>query len=164
MNSFFTLLARIGLVAAFLAALCVQVVALPGFLHGGLQWNRGDGVEWISVYVVAAILGLVCVEVVLASAWVLLGMARRGELLSGRACRWVDTIIAATAAALLMAAAASVHLLTTGPTIRSSIRADEFRIAVLLLGAGLGFGILMIVLRRLLRRGTELKAEMSEVI
>lgn len=123
-----------------------------------------DGVEWISVYVVAAIVGLVCVEVVLASAWVLLGMARRGELLTGRAYRWVDAIIAATAAALLMAAAASVHLLTTGPTIRSSIRADEFRIAFLLLGAGLGFGILMIVLRRLLRRATELKAEMSEVI
>ncbi|MDA1362626.1 DUF2975 domain-containing protein [Glycomyces luteolus] len=164
MNSFFTLLARIGLVAAFLAVLYVQVVALPGFLGGDLRWNRGDGVEWIAVYVPGAIIGLACVEVVLASAWVLLGMVRRGELLTGRACRWVDAIIAATAVATFLAAAASGHLLTTGPTIRNSIGADEFRIAFLLLGAGIGFGILMLVLRRLLRRATELKAEMSEVI
>lgn len=164
MNAFFTLLARIGLVVAFLVALYGQVVVLPGLLNGVFAFNRGDGLEWLTVYVLAAILGIACVEVVLASAWMLLGLARRGDMLTERATRWVDTIIAATAVPTIMAAAASLHLLTTGPTIQNSMSADEFRIAVLLLGAGIGFGILMIVLRRLLRRATELKAEMAEVI
>lgn len=160
MNAFVALLARAGLVAAFLAALYTQAVVLPGLLQ------RGDteGIDWVHPYAVAAMVGVLCIEVVLASAWILLGKARRGELLTERGVRWIDAVIAATAVATFLAAAASAHLMTTGATIRASILADEFQIAFVLLCAGIGFGVLMIVLRRLLRRAAELKAEMAEVI
>ncbi|MDN3242012.1 DUF2975 domain-containing protein [Glycomyces tritici] len=160
MNAFVALLARVGLIAAFLAALYAQVVVLPGFLRQG----GSEGIDWVHPYAVAAMVGLLCVEVVLVSAWMLLGRARRGELLTKRAVRWIDVVIAATAVATLLAAAATVHLATTDATVRASVRADEFRIAFLLLCAGIGFGALMLVLRRLLRRAAELKAEMAEVI
>lgn len=111
-------------------------------------------------YLVAAILAVLCVQVALGALWKLLSMAASDAVFAERAFRWVDVIIASAGVATAMTFGVAIHLLGIvqlgGPG------------AVLALGGatigGLAFVLLMVVMRGLLRRATDDRNELAEVV
>ena len=61
-------------------------------------------------YSVLGIAAVACVEVVLASLWMLLSMVRRGAIFDERAFRWVGVISVAGLVAAVIVAALCVHV------------------------------------------------------
>ena len=111
-------------------------------------------------YVGSAFVAFICVEAVLVSLWVLLGMAQQGSVFSERAFRWVDAIIWATGIATTLALIV-VGIMVFVPT--SGAPAPFIMMIVLTLG-GAAFALLMTVMRALLRQATDARAELEEVI
>ncbi len=103
-----------------------------------------------------------CAQVVLVAVWVLLSMVRRGSIFSVRAFRWVDVIIGAGVAAVVVSSTIAGHLyLVVEP------RLDAPGIIVLagtVVLATAAFAALMVVMRSLLRSATELQSELAEVV
>jgi hypothetical protein len=99
-----------------------------------------------------------CVEVVLASRWVLLSMVRRGAIFDERAFRWVGVISVAGLVAAVIVAARCVHV----------GEIDDAPGLVLIGGSvaigGAAFALLMVVMRGLSRSATMLRRELDEVV
>ena len=144
------------LVLAFSALLVAQVRALPAMYD---DWVR-DATDpapsgWL---LTVAVLVLLCVQVVVVCTWRLLTMVAEDRIFSDQSLVWVDTILGAMAAAWVLVAGALGYLLALGghPGLSGS----------LLLGrvAGAVLGLLMIVMRALLRQATTLRVEMEAVV
>ncbi|WP_030160431.1 DUF2975 domain-containing protein [Glycomyces sp. NRRL B-16210] len=163
MHSFFIAALRAVLAVTFLAGLFGQIVVVPVTAADEVDLNPAYAPYQVP-YTIAGIVGIACIQVVLVAAWVLLGMIERDAIFSARAFRWVDVIIGATVAASLTAASVTVHLLF------SDIPAPEMELigAVgatgLCAAAGATFAMLLFIMRGLLRKATELQAEMAEVV
>lgn len=164
MNTFLILMLRLALAAAFLAGLFGQIMIAPNSLAEELHFMYGP--DMIPLLVTAAILGVALVQVVLVAGWMLLGMIAEDSIFSDRAFRWVDVIIGATAAATLLSAGIFCYVLFAD----SNGTADEMPLlgglgSLLVCGAaGTSFAMLMLIMRGLLHKATELKTEMAEVI
>jgi protein-S-isoprenylcysteine O-methyltransferase Ste14 len=108
-------------------------------------------------YSVLGIAALACVEVVLASLWVL-SMVRRGAIFDERAFRWVGVISVAGLVAAVIVAALCAHL----------GEIDDAPGLVLIGGGvaigGAAFALLMVVMRGLLRSATMLRRELDDVV
>lgn len=102
---------------------------------------------------------IVCLEVILAAIWVLLGRVSGARIFEFSSLRWVDVIIAAGAAAVVWVGATMfpVFYITHGPPILGIMQI----VAVIV---GLGFVLLMVTMRALLRQAATLNQELSEVI
>lgn len=150
-------LLRIVLVLLFGILLVFQVLSMPGhfrYLAGqspdlaGYRWPlTGLAVFWI-----------LCVQVVLVCTWHLLTMVQQESIFTEASLRWVDTIVGAVAA---------VWLSLLGVGIWVAIVADDPGppMLVLLVGTAVtAFGLLMWVLRSLLRTATELRTDLDGVI
>lgn len=149
---------RAALVLLGAGTLVGQIVILPAI-------GRDLGEISTSATVPFTILAIAvagCFEVALLATWVLLGMVGRDVLFATRAFRWVDTIIGAAAgAALLLLGIAILVYLEIEPPL------DAPGLVVIALGAAVGGGafvLLMFVMRGLLRKATELQAELDEVV
>lgn len=163
MDRFFVFALRAAVVAAALAGLFAQAVVIPGMAAD--EAALFPPYEPLVVpYVTVAIIGVACVQVALAATWVLLGMLRRDALFSSRAFRWVDVIIGSAVVATLLAAGVTVHIAV------ADIPGDNMQVvsalgaAFLTTGAGAAFVMLVVLMRGLLRKATDLKTEMSEVV
>ncbi|MEU9865860.1 DUF2975 domain-containing protein [Streptomyces sp. NPDC047971] len=117
-------------------------------------------------YVVVAIAGVACVQVVLAAAWKLLTMIERDAIFSPQAFRWVDVIIGSIIAATLLALAVTCHL-----TLGSIPSPDDgmelisaWGAAVATTGIGACMVFLIVIMRSLLRKATTMKSELAEVV
>lgn len=117
-------------------------------------------------YVLAAELAIVGILGALVAVWPLLSLFRREVIFTKRAFRWVDVVIGGVSFATLLALGVTVHLIVADiPT-----PADGMEIigAILTTGgcAALGgtFVLFMIIMRQLLRRATDLRSEMAQVI
>jgi hypothetical protein len=148
---------RIVLVAAFLLLVLFQVMSLPGqFAHMAAENPERAWLQWpLTIF---AILEVACVQVVIVSTWKLLTMVKRDQIFSRRAFVWVDAIMWAIAAAWAMLAVFSAIVV---------LNADDPGVPILLiltLVAGAAVGLVVVVLRALLRQAADLRSDMEAVI
>jgi hypothetical protein len=101
---------------------------------------------------------ILCVQVVIVCTWKLLTMVEQDRIFSEEALRWVDLIIRAIGVAWLLLLALFLYV---------GFTADDpgvpLVLTLLLLGGGT-FGMLMIVMRALLRQATALRTDLEAVI
>ncbi|MFF9349388.1 DUF2975 domain-containing protein [Streptomyces sp. NPDC014734] len=166
MNRFFISMLRAGIVAAVLVGLFGQLVVIP--TTAADEVDRFPPYAPFAVpYVAVAVVGIACVQVALGAVWMLLSMARRGAVFTPLAFRWVDTVIGSSIVATLLALGVAGHL-----ALASVPSPDDDGMAVLgALGAaiasvcvGTAFAMLVGIMRGLLRKATDLQAEIAEVI
>jgi hypothetical protein len=148
---------RIVLVAAFLLLVLFQVMSLPGqFAHMAAENPEQAHLQWpLTIF---AILEVACVQVVIVSTWKLLTMVKRDQIFSRRAFVWVDAIMWAIAAAWTMLAVFSAIVV---------LNADDPGMPLLLimmLAAGAAVGLVVVVLRALLRQAADLRSDLEAVI
>jgi len=148
---------RIVLVAAFLLLVLFQVMSLPGqFAHMAAENPERAWLQWpLTIF---AILEVACVQVVIVSTWKLLTMVKRDQIFSRRAFVWVDAIMWAIAAAWAMLAVFSAIVV---------LNADDPGLPILLiltLVAGAAVGLVVVVLRALLRQAADLRSDLEAVI
>ncbi|RRR99703.1 DUF2975 domain-containing protein [Glycomyces terrestris] len=162
MNAFLIFMLRLALAAAFLAGLFGQVLVVPNSLAEDVTAAYGDSMA--TVVVPAAIAGIACVQVVLVATWRLLGMIQGDAIFSERAFGWVDVVVWATAAATLLSLLTAAYIFVYGSG------ADEMRLLgdigalVACAGGGAAFAMFTLIMKGLLRKATELRTEMAEVI
>lgn len=158
MHSRTILALRAGLAALLLGLLFAQVLVLP--LLSAEAAREFPEVAYLRVpYLVAAIVVVACVQAAVVNVWRLLGLVRAGSIFSPRAFRWVDQIIGFTVGATVIVLAMNVHL--------TVIEANPPATFLFLTGATVGgicLALLMVVMRALLVRATQLEADMQEVI
>ncbi|GAB2903624.1 DUF2975 domain-containing protein [Streptomyces mayteni] len=165
MHRYFIVLLRAGIALAVLAGLFGQLVVIPATAAD--EVDRFPPYAPFQVpYVVVAIVGVVCVQVALAAVWMLLAMVERDAIFTAGAFRWVDVIIGAAAVATLLAVGVAGHLsLAEIPEPDGSMEVlGALAGATACVGLGAAFIMLVVVLRTLLRKATDLQAEMAEVV
>jgi hypothetical protein len=148
---------RILLVLAFTALLAAQVVALPDML-ARLAAQTPDLAPWRWALLAAAVLQVVCVQVVVVCTWRLLTMVRDDRIFTEASLVWVNPIVVAVAVAwmLLLAELAVV--------VGGGLPGSAALLVVLLLVVVAVVGLLMVVMRALLRQATRLRSELETVI
>lgn len=148
---------RIVLVVAFLLLVLFQVMSIPGqFAHMAAENPERAYLQWpLTIFF---ILEVACVQVVIASTWKLLTMVKQDRIFSSGALVWVDAIVWAIAAGWTMLAVFSAVVV---------LNADDPGVPLLLilmLVAGAALGLVVVVLRALLRQAADLRADMEAVI
>ena len=110
-----------------------------------------------------SVLGLACVQVVIVSTWTLLTMVTQDRIFSASAMPWVNAIVRAVAAGWVMLLGA---LVCAYYFIVDEVSDDPVLPALLLLALLFGavLGLLMVIMRALLRQATTLRADMEAVI
>ena len=148
---------RAALVLLFLALVMLQTFSLPGqFWHMAEEEPDLAYLRWPLLAV--SVVELLCVQVVIVCTWKLLGMVEDDRIFSEASLGWVDAIVWAIAAG--WAVLAGVYLYV-------GFNADDPGIIVLLtviLLGGAVLGLLMVVMRALLRQATTLRTDMESVI
>lgn len=151
-------LLRILLVLAFAALVVLQTLSLPGqFRHMAEQSPDLAYLRWPLVTI--SVLELLCVQVVIVCTWRLLTMVDQDRIFTERSLVWVDVILWAIAAAWVLLLGVSAYVVVAV--------ADDPGLPVLLvviLLAGAVLGLLMVVMRTLLRQATRLRTDMDAVI
>ncbi|GAA3247584.1 hypothetical protein GCM10017691_57000 [Pseudonocardia petroleophila] len=108
-----------------------------------------------------ALLGLLCVQVVIVCTGKLLSMVARDSIFTDDALPWVDAIVRAIVAGwvLLLCAAVPVYVVAQ---LDDAPGLAALHLVLVLVGAAVG--LLMVVMRALLRQATTLRADMDAVI
>jgi hypothetical protein len=148
---------RICLVVLFVILVVLQVMSFPGQFAYMARQNPEDAYLRWPLTALAAY-WLLCAEVVVIATWRLLSLVTSDRIFSESSFRWVNAIIAAIGAAWLVLAALWLWV---------GWHADDPGVPLLmfLLVVGLAvFGLLMIVMRSLLRQATNLRTDMEAVI
>lgn len=148
---------KILLVALVLILLVCQIWLIPN-----AAWVTGmvyPEVAYLEVPgIIVAVLFLVCVQVALACVWQLLTLVQVGVIFSRRSFIYVDTIIVLICIATAIAIAAFVGLIV--------LQIGSSAVIVCLLGSvlGLGSALLMLVMRGLIHKATQLEQDLAEVV
>ena len=149
---------RIALAAVLLGTLLTQALIIP--LLAAEAARESPEVAYLRYpYTVAAIVFVLCVQVAIVCVWRLLAFVRGGSIFSPTAFAWVNRIIGSIVVAVVILAAMWVHL--------SAINAMAPAVFLFLTGGvvcGLCLALLMVVMRALLERATQLESDLSEVI
>jgi hypothetical protein len=148
---------RALLAATFAAMLLGQFFSLPGqFAHMAREHPEDAYLRWpLTIF---GGLELLCVQVVIVCVWRLLTLVGRDRIFSEGSLGWVDAIVAAIAAGWLLLFAFFVYV---------GARADDpgnLLLLMVLLLAGAVLGLLMVVMRALLRQAASLRTDMDAVI
>jgi len=148
---------RILLVVAFALLVVFQTLSLPGqFAHMAAENPSTAYLRWpLTIF---AVVEVACVQVVIVSTWKLLTMVKRDRIFSKAALAWVDTIVWATLTAWVLLLGAFIYIV---------LNADDPGVPMLLmlmLVGGAVLGLLMVVMRALLRQATALRTDMEAVI
>ncbi|WP_324274608.1 DUF2975 domain-containing protein [Blastococcus brunescens] len=153
---------RILLVIVFGGLVAAQIWALPGLLPDLAEPTLERSVmRWTMLAV--SVLGVVCVQVVVVCTWKLLTMVTDDRIFSASALRWVNAIVWAVAVGWLMLLGTFV---CSYYFIVDEVSDDPVLPALLLLLLLIGavLGLLLVVMRALLRQATTLRADMEAVI
>jgi len=148
---------RFLLALAFAALVVAQVLYLPA-LSGAMAEDSPELADLRWPTLVVALLGLGCVEVVIVCTWKLLRLVEDDRIFSEASLVWVDAIVGAIAAAEVLLLGTFVWSVVgvglPGPPV----------VLLLMLVAGAVLGLLMVVMRALLRQATTLRTDMEAVI
>lgn len=153
---------RILLVIAVAALLAAQVWAVPAALPD-ISEPSLERSAMRAVMLVAAVAGLACVQAVVVCTWQLLTLVTDDRIFSDGALRWVNGIVRAVVAGWLMLFATFV---CSYYFIIDEVSDDAVlpALLLLLLLVGAVLGLLMVVMRALLRQATALRTDMEAVI
>lgn len=153
------ILALRALIATMLLLLLVaQVIAVP-FVAASFAGDYPDFAYLMVPGIVAAIVLILCVQLVFVCVWKLLTLVQRERIFSSDAFRYVDVILFTIVAATVLVGAALVTLLIAGATTPSISLLVVFGIVV-----GAGLSLLVVVLRGLLTKALQLQQDLSEVV
>ncbi|MGD9530771.1 DUF2975 domain-containing protein [Pseudonocardia sp.] len=148
---------RIFLVALFGILVVFQTLSLPGqFAHMAQESPESAHLRW--PFTAIAVFFVLCVQVVIVSTWMLLTRVVRDRIFSRASLVWVDAIVWAVAAAWVV---------LVGVLLWVGYHADDpgVPLVLFLLTVGLAVvGLLMVVMRALLRQATELRTDLEAVI
>jgi len=149
---------RIGLAGVLLGTFLTQVLIIPLLAAETALANPEVAyLRW--PYVAGAVAVVACVQVAIVCVWRLLGFVRTGSIFSTRAFRWVDVIIGAIGAAVAILVVMFIHL-----TVIAAMPPAAFLFLIGGVVRGLCLALLMVVMRGLLVRATQLESDLSEVI
>jgi len=148
---------RAALLMLFALLVVLQTLSFPGqFAYQAREHPDQAHLRWpLTAFVAVEIL---CVQVVLVCTWRLLTMVRDDVIFTERALRWVDVILGALATAWVLAAAGALW------AVRDADDPGAPLLLFVLLLFGAAFGLLVVVMRELLRQATTLRTEMEAVI
>jgi hypothetical protein len=150
-------LLRVFLLLLFGLLVLLQTMSLPGqFAHMAEEEPELAYLRWPMTAVTVFL--VLCAEVVVVCTWRLLDLVRDDRIFSDAAKGWVDAIVWAVATAWVVLLGLSAYV---------AVHADDPGLPILLLLASTGIavvGLLMVVLRALLRRATTLHTDMEAVI
>lgn len=148
---------RVLLVVLFAVLVGLQVFSLPGqFAHMAQESPDLAPLRWPLTAV--TVFWVLCVQVVIVCTWRLLTLVTRDRIFSAASMAWVDAIVGAILAAWVV---------LLGVFLYVGFRADDpgGPILLFLLVVGVAVvGLLMIVMRALLRQATTLRTDMEAVI
>jgi hypothetical protein len=148
---------RVFLVLLFAILLMLQTFSLPGqFAHMAYESPDQAHLRW-PMTIVSAFLVL-CVQVVVVCTWQLLTLVMKDRIFTEASMRWVDSIVVAIAAGWVV---------FLGVFLYVGFHAQDPGLPLLLflmLVGGAVLGLLLVVLRTLLRRATNLRTDMDAVI
>ena len=153
---------RILLAIVFAALLAAQIWAVPAVLPDLAEPTlERQFMRWTML--VVAVLGLACVQAVIVCTWKLLTLVTKDRIFSASALPWVNAIVWAIAVGWLMLFGTFVCAYYF---IVDEVSDDPVLPALLLilLLVGAVLGLLMVVMRALLRQATTLRADMEAVI
>lgn len=148
---------RVLLILAFCAVVLAQVMIVPGSL-ADMAKESPDKAHLRWPLMALWWFWLICVQVVIVSTWKLLTMVQHNRIFSEQSFVWVDAIVWAIAAAWVVLLGVSIPL---------GLRADDPPVPLMLsfmLIGGAVLGLLMVVMRALLRQATELRTDMDAVL
>lgn len=148
---------RIFLALTFALLVVFQFMSMPGqFAHMAEEDPDLAYLRWpLTAFFAVEIL---CLQVVIACTWKLLTMVEHDRIFSPESLRWVDVIIGAIG---------SGWVLLGGAFLYFGFTADDPAVPLMLLLAllvGGALGLLVVVMRTLLRQATELRTDMEAVI
>jgi hypothetical protein len=148
---------RVFLVLFFGILLMLQTFSLPGqFRYMAQQDPEQAYLRWPLTAVSA--FWVLCVQVVIVCTWKLLTLVRKDRIFTDASLGWVNGIIAAIAAAWVV---------LLGVFLYVGFRADDpgtpLLLFLMLIGVAV-LGLLMVVMRALLRKATTLRTDMEAVI
>ena len=148
---------RLFLVVMFAVLVLLQVMSLPGqFRHMAEEHPEHADLRW--PLTAAAVFLVACVQVVIVAIWKLLTRVEHDRIFSQDSMTWVDAIMWAIAAAWVV---------LVGIDILVAFHAADpgGPIVLFLLTVGVTVvGLLMLVMRALLRQATALRTDLESVI
>jgi hypothetical protein len=148
---------RVFLVLLFGILLVFQTLSLPGQFAYMAQESPADAyLRWPLTAV--SVFWVLCVQVVIVATWKLLTMVKNDRIFTEASLVWVDAIVWAIVAAWVV---------LLGVFVWVGLRADDPGLPMVLLLMLIGIavlGLLMVVMRALLRQATTLRTDMEAVI
>ena len=148
---------RVFLVVLFGILVLLQTMSLPGqFAHMAQESPGQAHLRWPLTAV--SVFWVLCVQVVIVSTWKLLTRVKNDRIFSESSLVWVDAIVWAVAAAWVV---------LVGVFLYVGFNADDPGLPLLLFLMVVGLavlGLLMVVMRALLRQATTLRTDMETVI
>ncbi|MEE3853488.1 DUF2975 domain-containing protein [Gordonia sp. LSe1-13] len=148
---------RAALLVLLAVLIVLQTLSFPGqFAHMAAESPESAHLRWPATALAAFL--ILCVEVVLVCIWRLLTLVRGDRIFTRASLIWVDVIVWTVAVGWVAFAGAFVYV---------GINADDPGLPLLMfvcLTFVAVFGLLMIVMRALLRQATDLRTDMDAVI
>jgi hypothetical protein len=148
---------RVFLVLLFGILVVFQTLSLPGqFAYMAEESPDLAHLRWPMTAV--SVFWVLCVQVVIVSTWKLLTLVKKDRIFSEASLAWVDAIVWAIAAAWVV---------LVGVFLYFGFKADDPGLPLLLFLMVIGgavLGLLMVVMRALLRQATTLRTDMEAVI
>jgi hypothetical protein len=150
-------LLKIFLVVLFGILVLFQTMSLPGqFAHMAKESPDFAYLRWPATAV--TVFWVLCVQLVIVATWRLLTLVQNDRIFSDAALGWVDAIVWAIGAAWAV---------LVGVFLYVGFHADDPGLPLLLFLLTVGLtvlGLLMVVMRALLRQATTLRTDMEAVI
>ncbi|AIG77581.1 Conserved putative membrane protein [Amycolatopsis japonica] len=148
---------RVFLVLLFGILVLLQTMSLPGqFAHMARQDPEMAYLRWPATAV--SVFWVLCVQVVVVATWQLLSLVKKDRIFTEASLSWVDAIVWAILAGWVVLAGVFLYV---------GFNADDPGLPLLLFLALIGvavLGLLMIVMRTLLRQATTLRSDLEQVI
>jgi len=150
-------LLKVFLVVLFGVLVMLQTFSLPGqFRYMAQESPESAYLRWPLTAV--SVFWVLCVQVVVVATWQLLTLVKKDRIFSDASLAWVDAIVWAILAAWVV---------LVGVFLYVGFRADDPGLPLLLFLMVVGvtvLGLLMVVMRALLRQATTLRTDMEAVI
>ncbi|MBO3662918.1 DUF2975 domain-containing protein [Microbacterium stercoris] len=154
-----TVLAAKALIVVLLAALLgVQVWVVPSLARSTAAYAP-EFAQLVAPGIALPAVFVLCIQIVLVCVWRLLSMVREESIFRPSAFVWVDVILGAIVTATL--------LVVIGAVVIDRAQAGT---PLILIGSvvavifGAGLALVMVVLRGLLQKATQLESDLSEVV